>query len=146
MSSPRLVDLVLECVEQVSRLEDKNVKRSFRARARQIPSDIHTMGFAYAITILASRSNSGVVDLGLAIESCKDLVDKIAGLDMDSIKKGYALYAAILVHVLKRSGIVNANRFSELVRQSMNNIALDIHSLNAALWIKRFTEAYIYED
>lgn len=136
-----IIPKISECVEEISRSPD--VRERFRGRARDIPSDIFSRGLAYALTYTAARSSARAVEKGLMITSCKDLVKGIADEEMSPEEKGYALYGALLLYILKEAGVLKATTFSEAVRSVLGNPMIEVYASSAAEWIKRLAEAYI---
>lgn len=120
------------------------VLKSFRARAREMPSLMFTNGFAYAITYIAARSSSNAIDIGLTKNNHAEIIQEIFKSNKhDNEEAGYALYGALLALALKTTGLVKESSFPELVRSFLNNPVLEISALAIADWIKRFAEALI---
>lgn len=143
-----VVTQVLECVKLVVGPESglsKDQLDAFKARARSLPSMLFTNGLAYTLVYVASRSNYKAVDVGLASESCNDLVSKLKSLlyKAEREEAGYFLYGSLLAYMLKYARLTTAKSFDELVKKAMEDAFLNQGALAIAEWIKRLAEAYI---
>lgn len=125
---------------------DKDVLRSFRARARSIPSDMFMHGFIYTITLLAARSSRSILEKGLKEVDCKNIVKEISSLKgVGSDERGYGLYGAMILYILKRLNALKSETFNDLIREASGNSVIEFKTRIVLEWLKRFSEAYIEE-
>lgn len=139
-----LVDMCINTETSKEFHDCDKVLRSFRTRAREIPSLMFTNGFAYTVTYIAARSSSHAIDIGLTKNDHVEIIKEIFKSNKyDNEKAGYALYGALLAFTLKATGLVKESSFVELVKLFLNNPALETSVFAIADWVKRFTEAFI---
>jgi CRISPR type III-B/RAMP module-associated protein Cmr5 len=139
-----IVSNALECIENIIRnISNERAKRSFRSRARDIPSDLFTRGPTYTMVYIAARSNVHSLNIAFAASDCKQIVEYINKSDMKPEEKGYALYGAVVIHILKQIGLIKARNFTELINETLTNPVLYNYFNAIAEWIKRFAEGYI---
>lgn len=137
----KIVSNITECIDKIAELPDK-VKKEFRNRAREMPSELFTRGFAYMITLSAARSSSELIEVGLKASSCKDLVERLK----ESPKiNSYALYGALVIYTLKQTGIYARDTILGVIKDSLNNLIIDQYATVVVEWIKRLAEACISE-
>jgi len=149
----RLIELALDAVGKICEGCKEDERKSFRARARSLISDMYASGVAYVVSLAAARSSARAVELGLTANSLDDIIVKLCG-DREHVKelglggaedRGYALYGSLLLYALRQAGVLSAGRLSEAIKSLWGNAAADRVALHAATWLKRFAEAYIYE-
>ncbi|OYT56517.1 MAG: type III-B CRISPR module-associated protein Cmr5 [Desulfurococcales archaeon ex4484_217_2] len=146
-----IVEYALSIVSNIAKTYNKEVKDSFRARARSFASDVFFNGAAYVFSVTASRSSAKAVEYGLKENNLEKLIN--AYKNMDFLKKlslkekaeeiAYALYGSLLLFVLKNIGVLKASTLAEAIRASIGNIVIDKNASEVAIWFKRFAEAYI---
>jgi len=151
--SIKIEDLALEIVERLCALcKNDDYKRSFRARARSLITDLYVNGISYVVTICAARSSANAVELGLTSKTPDDFIrvyvnERLAkkmGLKK-SESYGYAIYGASLLYALRMLNIIKSTKLSDAIRELMNNSLADRKAYQFVVWLKRFAEAYIYE-
>lgn len=141
-----LIIKISECVELVSKGVPQNVKKGFRSKARDMPTNIFGRGLAYAITYAAARSSASAVELGLSAINCNSFISSIVKNEkLGDEDKGYALYGAMILYLLKEAKALNANSFKDALKTALDNPSVEVHANEIAEWIKRFAEAYIEE-
>jgi len=148
MSSPRseVLGMLVDCFELLSRElheKDRGKAKALRTRAREMPAELISKGFSYVLVLCASRGKLNAVESGLKYDSCQKLLEVIK--DLSDEKAGYSLYGAILLMSLKKIGAINETRFSEVIKNSLDNPILDSTAYSLMDWIKRLAEAYIEE-
>jgi len=148
MSSPRseVLGMLVDCFELLSRElreKDTDKAKALRTRAREMPAELISKGFSYVLVLCASRGELNAVESGLKYDSCQELLEVIKGLGDE--KAGYSLYGAILLMSLKKIGAVSKAKFSEVIKDSLDNPILDFTAYSLMDWIKRLAEAYIEE-
>lgn len=153
--------LVREIVDSMTVLKDKivgfmsgdgakaeEVLQTFRARAREAPSMIFSSGLAYTLVYIASRAGStDAVQPGLEKGSYEEVLRYVVvekeGEFEGKEELGYSIYGNMLTYLLKRTGLLKSTKFSDLVKEALENPALDRVSLEISEWIKRLAEALI---
>jgi len=142
-----VVKYCLSCIEAlINEKVDKDVLRSFRARARSIPSDMFMHGFIYTITLLAARSSRSILEKGLKEVDCKNIVKEISSLkELGYDARGYGLYGAMILYILKRLNALKSETFNDLIREASGNPVIEFKTRIVLEWLKRFSEAYIEE-
>lgn len=154
MSIESVVKTIAECVSafrsELRGSEDQDRLKSFRSRARDIPTLVFTRGLAYALVYVASRSSEEAFRLGLTAIGCSDLSKKIRERvsNMKAEESGYVLYGALLAFAMKTYGIiveVSGDPFERLVKASLEDPVINARALEVVEWIKRFAEAYVAE-
>lgn len=142
-----VVKYSLSCIEAlINEKVDKDVLRSFRARARSIPSDMFMHGFIYTMTLLAARSSRSILEKGLKEIDCKNIVKEISSLKgVGSDERGYGLYGAMILYILKRLNALKSETFNDLIREASGNPVIEFKTRIVLEWLKRFSEAYIEE-
>ena len=140
------VALSLSCVETLINLKpDTDVLKSFRARARSIPADMSVHGFTYILALLAARSSREALEQGLRLDNCEELAEAIIrSKDLSSEKKGYGLYGAMILHILKRLNVVrDVDKFGDLIIKVADDPIVELKAKIVMEWLKRFSEAYL---
>jgi len=142
-----VVKYSLSCIEAlINEKVDKDVLRSFRARARSIPSDMFMHGFIYIMTLLAARSSRSILEKGLKEVDCKNIIKEISGLkELGHDERGYGLYGAMILYILKRLNALKSETFNDLIREASGNPVIEFKTRIVLEWLKRFSEAYIEE-
>ena len=139
-----MISLALDCVNNLLGTFGDDVKKRFKARARDMPTELFTKGFAYMITLTAARSNASLVEVGLRASRCADIMDRLSGSrGLSEEEYGYAIYGAIILYILKQAGIISGSSLSDVIKSSLNDPTIDQHAILVVEWIKRLAEAYI---
>ncbi len=146
----KIVTEILDCIESIIKniSKDNETIKSFRTRARDIPLYLFMRGPTYTMVYIAARSNVYILNKAFKASNCEELIMSVIGRDqkfmrMGSDKKGYALYGAVVIYVLKRLNLIKAGSFTELINETLNNPALYSYLSAISEWIKRFAEGYI---
>jgi len=144
----RALDLVLSVVGECG----GKVAEEFKTRARQMASDVAFSGLPVALAVVAARSSAKALEQALqgaeprefASRVCNDEIyaKKELGLEK-SEEKSYALYGFALLRALKEAGLAKSGKFSEFLKAEAFDSAVQEYATQAAVWIKRFAEAYI---
>ena len=152
-SKQLIVERSLDTVLYVVSHCDDNVKRSFRARARQEPSNIAFNGFPLTIAVIAAHSSATALEEVLKGVGLEEFVLKVCSTkDLDYVKKlgvegdedkAYAIYGFALLHILKSLGYIDQKTFADVIRSVTASSPIGSIALQIATWIKRFAEAYI---
>lgn len=135
-----IVPILVDCVEKIS--QSKSAKR-FKSRARDLPTDLFTRGLAYTLTYIAARSSATLVEIGLTVNSCDELISNLEKSNVDEEELGYALYGALILFSIKKMGLLRKTRFADIVKEALSNHVLDHYAMIVAEWTKRLAEAYI---
>lgn len=154
----KIVDLIATCVEKISTetldkdpKKDRELKRSLRSRARDLPSELFSKGLAYTLAYTSSRGSLRIIELGLKADSCDQLLSAIKntmGSESSKLSEtmfGYSVYGALLLLSLKKAGVIKGSKLSEVIREAMAKPEVEVVVQAHAEWIKRFVEAYIEE-
>lgn len=142
MSEEIIVKTLGECFEElISRIKDDDLLKSFRSRARDMPTEIFSKGLTYALILSASRGDLNTLQKTLIMEKCSDIIDASSKLEREAF--GYTLYASILLYVLRNMGEKLGATFKEVLQNTVNNYIVAKKAFLVADWIKRFSEAYI---
>jgi|YelNatPaOPRAMG01_1025707.scaffolds.fasta_scaffold12207_8 CRISPR type III-B/RAMP module-associated protein Cmr5 len=143
MSTTReeVLRMLVDCFEFLSKNLSKEVAKSLRARARDMYTDLVSKGLSYVLILCASRGDLSVVESGLRGSSCQDLLNLVK--DLKSEDAGYALYGAILLMSMKRMGLLDGTKLSEVIKNTLDNPMLDSIAYNLMDWVKRLAEAYL---
>ncbi|AKG38439.1 hypothetical protein MA03_02940 [Infirmifilum uzonense] len=152
ISEKDIMELALNAVEAVTTKCSEDVKSSFRARARNMISDLFTSGASYVISVAAARSSAYALETALSVKDVGEITricedhdySKKLGVEK-SDDKGYAIYGSLLLYVLKKTGILSSNKLSEAIRELQGNTYAEKILARMAIWLKRFAEAYIHE-
>lgn len=141
-----VVESSMKCINLlVSRSANAEFLRSFRARARSVPTDIAVHGITYALTVLAARSSYKAIEAGLIASECAEVIEKVREVlkSADSEELSYGTYGAIVVYIMKSAGMIKSNNFEELIRETLKDPLLRLKARMVFEWVKRFSEAYI---
>lgn len=149
---PDVVSESLECVDKLvksigglNKERKERILDSFRTRARTVPTYVFTRGVAYALTFIAARGSSEAVVKGLTATSCEqainDVIEKARNIGEDEL--GYWLYSSVIAYVMKSAKIVSSSTFKDLIKEVMENPAVNFKAKGVFEWVKRFAEAYI---
>jgi len=141
----------LKIIEKIcsSKLND-NIKKSFRARTRDLISDLYSSGVAYVISLCAARSSADAVELGLTALNPENFIGifedenmaKKYGLNEDE-DYGYAIYGSSILYLLKLMGIINFRKLSDAIMGLSEDILANRMAFETGVWLKRFAEAYL---
>lgn len=154
MISPETIKTLSACFDQItsdsSRTAlDLEALKSFRARAREIPTLLFSRGLPYTIVYIASRSDKRTFIEVRNASNCNDLLKKVKEIisqrraEEKAEEKGYIMYGALLTFALTREGaFTNAERFSDIINEAYNPI-VDTKAQHVAEWLKRLAEAYV---
>ena len=153
----RVEEIALELVEELckacSDLHDGGeVLRAFRARARNMVTQLYFNGTALVVSICAARSSARAIEKGLKAAAVNEIAQfcnwEVANkLGLEGGEKiAYAIYGAVILYVLRTLGIIASHSFSDAIKELMDNRLADIVAWQFATWLKRFAEAYIYES
>lgn len=137
---------ISSCIETIATKTSPEMKKKFRSRARDIAPDIFSKGLAYVLIYTAARSSARLVEKGLLVADCETMIKEIDGERIKDEEKGYAVYGALLLFILKEMNILRSKTFSEAIKSVLNDPTIEIYASKAAEWIKRFAEAYIEEE
>ena len=131
-----------------------NVLKSYRARARQGASDIAFHGLPFTIAVIASRSSASSLEEALRGVGLEAFIERLCN-DNDYARrlgvakpeeKGYAIYGFTLLHILRSLGVIRQSDFQEFMKNEAGDPIVGQAALQAAVWMKRFAEAYIHEE
>ena len=146
MSSMGLLRTIVDCFEELNKaIVDTGVKKSLRARARNMAADIYYQGVAYTIAVCAARSRREAVEWGLFSEGGEDIVKGVSKYIAHEDREGlsYAIYGATILYLLKQLGFFErAQSLEEVLREALEKAHLiNERAGQVALWIKRLAEA-----
>lgn len=150
-----LIDKALNTAVQVTQKcgRQEGVLKSYRARARQEPSNIAFFGLPFTIAVIASRSSASALEEALRGVDLEDFIERLCsdneyahriGIEKDE-EKGYAIYGFALLHILRVLGIVQEKDFQGFIKNEAGDPIVGQAALQASIWMKRFAEAYIHE-
>jgi hypothetical protein len=111
-----------------------------------MPAELVSKGFSYVMVLTAARGDLGVVRLGLTSASCQDLVKRVKEEDLKGDDAGYALYGAMLLLSLRKSGVISGGDFADIVKSSLNDPTLNQVAYAIMDWVKRLAEAYLERE
>jgi CRISPR type III-B/RAMP module-associated protein Cmr5 len=132
------LERALACVEQIEKVCDRDARSAFRARARQIPSDIYYVGTAYALAVLAARSSERDI---FSHRDVKEGISAICSSKPSKEEKGYALYGLCLVDALRALG-VKADTLGDALREAERlGDLIDAELAEYVDWLKKLAEA-----
>lgn len=150
-----MVELVLECINAVvsNYGSSKGVVEKIRTRARSIPEEAFTKGLAYALIFTASKSGKSIMEIGLKVTKCeeiintiKDMVNKRTDTKPSEEELSYGIYGAILLYIARSMGIIKGDKFEQVIYDVLEKPAvIELKMWNVLDWLKRITEAYIHE-
>ena len=143
---PEVISTLVDCFEHFSRELDEGQAKALRARARDMPTELVSKGFSYVMVLTAARGDLGVVRLGLTSASCQDLVKRVKEEDLKGDDAGYALYGAVLLLSLRKSGVISGGDFADIVKSSLNDPTLNQVAYAIMDWVKRLAEAYLERE
>jgi len=145
MSATReeVLKTLVGCFELFSKDLDKDVAKSLRARARDMYPDLVTKGFSYVLVLCASRGDLSVVESGLQGSGCQELLRLVKKKGLKSEDASYALYGALLLMSMSKMGFLHGTKFSDVIRNALDDPVLDSAAYGLMDWIKRLAEAYI---
>ncbi len=143
---PEVVSTLVDCFEHFSRALEEGQARALRARARDMPAELVSKGFSYVMVLTAARGDLDVVRLGLTSTSCRDLVELVRKKGLGGDDAGYALYGALLLLSLRKSGVISGGSFADIVKSSLNDPTLNQVAYAIMDWVKRFAEAYLERE
>lgn len=152
MSENIVVKSILGCIDELMHSYEsrKDVISGFRTRARTAPQEAFSRGLAYALVYIASKSNVEVLMKGLTEDKCSDVIKQVMNIGVDEVP--YGLYGAVLLHVLKKAGIIEAQItsetkevFTEIITKIIDDPSIEAKSWLVLDWLKRITEAYIHD-
>lgn len=143
-----VAEKAFECIESIMNTfkDSSDVPKSFRSRARSIPTDQFTKGLHYVLTLLAARSSKNWIEKGLQSNNCEEIAQSVKNSKLSPEEGGYALYGAVLAYILRSTGLTNAKTFKDLVYEALNNPIINTRSTLILEWIKRLAEAYIESE
>lgn len=118
----RMAAAAAACVTAVAR-EGGTVAARYRTRAVEFPALLMGSGLCQALAFVAARSG------------------RDQGNKKDELAAAYRRYRDDLAHVLEQDWEGLSRSARDLPLRSY--LALEAHALNAALWLKRYAEAYI---
>lgn len=150
------MDKALDAAVLVSRhcRRRANVLKGYRARARQEASNIAFQGFPFTIAVIAARSSASALEDALKDTSLEVFIKRLCedssyarrlGVTTDE-GQAYALYGFALLHILRSIGLVVQQSFQSFMKKDARNPLVGQTALHAAIWMKRFAEAYIYDE
>jgi hypothetical protein len=143
---PEVVSTLVDCFEHFSRELEEGQARALRARARDMPAELVSKGFSYVMVLTATRGDLDVVRLGLTSTSCRDLVELVKKKGLRGDDAGYALYGALLLLSLGKSGVISGGSFADIVKSSLNDPTLNQVAYAIMDWVKRLAEAYLERE
>ncbi len=146
----RVEEIALELVEEVCKVckgsrEGEDVLKAFRARARNMATQLYFSGTALVVSICAARSSVEAVEKGLKARAISELAHICNQRELTGEKAAYAIYGAAILYALRALGTISSQSFADAVRELMDNRLADIVAWQFATWLKRFSEAYIHE-
>lgn len=149
-----MIKLVLECINAVvsNYGSSGGIAERVRTRARSIPEEAFARGLAYALTFTASKGGKDIMEVGLRIAKCEDVVNTIKDIvDKRANRPGeeelsYGLYGAIVLYIAKSTGIIKGDKFENVLHEILEKPAVvEMKMWNVLDWLKRVAEAYIHE-
>ncbi len=126
------------CVELVEKYCDENTRKAFRARARQMASELYYVGAPYVLAILAARSSERHVFTPRGLE---EAVRDICASELPREDRGYALYGLCFVDAVREVG-VKAGGLTDMLRELKRLSGLAEARLSEFVdWLKKLAEA-----
>jgi len=147
----RVVEKALDIVLTVATQCDQRVSRGFRTRSRQEITNIAFQGLQYTLAVIAARSSAVALDEAFRDTDPKTFITRVC-TDREYARKlglkdpediAYALYGFSILHILRDQGFIAQRNFAEFIKAEALNPVLQMMALEAATWLKRFSEAYI---
>ena len=140
--------LAIECVEELAKraTPGDELRRRFRARARQLHSDLYYQGVAYVVAIAAARSEKAdVLEKALQLADCKSFIELALGQKAKAEELSYLLYGGMMLAALKKQGVVSSTALADLLKNELldprkASLAGSV-ALKFAEWAKRMAEA-----
>lgn len=125
-------------------VRDRDKLKSFRSRARDMPTEIFIHGLTYTLMLAASRGDLNILEKTIVKNECKELVKVVNSIDSKE-KFGYTMYTSLILFLFRKLNIDLGLSFRDILNKVVGNNALEKKAYIIADWIKRFAEAYIAE-